>query len=287
MLAACLAYGTLLAFVCFALRWEADYHWWATVLLFTPRWFWAVPLIPLAAACGLLRRRVWLWSLAALMLAACLVLNVEVPWRKLIPRPIPQQTLRVLSCNCDGGLLQMDRLRRLVADFDPDVVALQAIVPHHFAALFPPQVWFVKYDYRLALASRYPIRASEMLNRSELMADGISLDDFRRYELDVDGETIHFANVHLQSPRFGLRAVVAKFWGGADCWKSSPRIAQARSRGHSRLAGPLPCRCHCRRFQHAAGKPDLPEPFRRLSGSIFRGRLGRRQHVSDRPGGTD
>ena len=72
----------------------------------------------------------------------------------------------------------------------------------------------MKNDFRLGLASRYPIRANEMLNRHELMDELISLDDFRRYELDVDGETLHFANLHLQSPRFGLRAVIAHPWGG-------------------------------------------------------------------------
>ena len=214
LLAACLAYGGLLLFVYLSLRLEADYHWWATVLLFTPRWIWAVPLIPLAVACALLRRRVWLATLAGLLLAVGLVLNVEVPWRRLLLEPMPRQMLRVLTCNCDSSRLQVDQLRRVIADFDPDVVALQAVEPRHFAELFSPQVWYVNNDSRLGLASRYPIRTNEMLNRRALMDELISLDDFRRYELDVDGETLHFVNVHLQSPRFGLRAVMAHPWSG-------------------------------------------------------------------------
>jgi endonuclease/exonuclease/phosphatase (EEP) superfamily protein YafD len=215
MLAACLAYGILLALIYFALRWEADEHWWGTVLQYTPRWFWTVPLIPLAAACGALRRRVWLWTLAGLVLLVCLVLHVEVPWRRLIPEPMPQQVLRVLSCNCDYGRLNVEAMRRLIAEFDPDVVVLQSIKPRDFAELFSPAIWYVKRDWRLGLASRYPIRADEMLNRLELAQDDVSLDDFRRYELDVDGETLHLANIHMASPRVGLWAVMREFWNGA------------------------------------------------------------------------
>ncbi len=215
MLAACVAYGALLLFIYLSLRLLADSYWWSTVLLFTPRWFWAVPLVPLAVAGALLRRRrVWLATIAGLLVGACLVLNVEIPWRRLLPHPVPRQTLRVLSLNCDVARLQTDRLRRLIDEFHPDIVALQSIEPHHFAELFSPKDWYVKNDYRLGLASRYPILANEMLNRPELMEDLISLDDFRRYELDVDGETLHFANLHLQSPRFGLRAVLAHPWSG-------------------------------------------------------------------------
>ncbi|HEY1785284.1 MAG TPA: endonuclease/exonuclease/phosphatase family protein [Pirellulales bacterium] len=211
----CLAYCALLLVVYVALRLAADRCWWGTVLLFTPRWFWAVPLVPLSAACGALRQRRWLWTLAGLALMACLVLHVEIPWRRLIPRPLPQQTLRVLTCNCDYGRLRIDQLRQLIADFDPDVVALQSITPRHFAELFSPQIWYVKNDFRLGLASRYPIRATEFLNRIELAEDGISLDDFRRYELEIEGETLHFANLHLASPRTGLKAVIKHLWNGA------------------------------------------------------------------------
>jgi endonuclease/exonuclease/phosphatase family metal-dependent hydrolase len=215
MLVACVAYGALLVFVYGTLHWLADDYWWATVLLFTPRWFFTIPLVPLAAACGALRRRQWMWTLGGLALLTCLVLNVEIPWRRLIPDPIPRQTLRVLTCNCDYGRLRIDELRQLIADFDPDVVAVQSIKPRDFAALFSPQMWYVKADFRLGLASHYPIRTSEMLDRRELAEDGISLDDFRRYELDLDGETLHFANVHLASPRVGLWAVIKQFWKGA------------------------------------------------------------------------
>ncbi|HEX4145983.1 MAG TPA: endonuclease/exonuclease/phosphatase family protein [Pirellulales bacterium] len=215
MLAACVAYGALLAFVYFTLRWEADYHWWGTVLLYTPRWFWTVPLIPLSTACGALRQRRWLWTLAGLALGACLVLDVEIPWRRLIPEPMPRQTLRILTCNCDYGRLNLEKMRKVIEDFDPDVVALQSVKSRDFAALFSPQIWYVQNNWRVGLASRYPIRSSEMLDRMELAEDGVSLDDFRRYELEIDGETLHLANVHLASPRVGLWAVITEFWKGA------------------------------------------------------------------------
>jgi vancomycin resistance protein VanJ len=214
MLGTTLAYGGWLVFVWLALRLVADHYWWATVLLFTPRWFWAIPLPLFVVALPLLGRR-WLSALAMLTLGVLAVMHVEVPWRKLIPESTPRQTLKVLTCNCDSGRLSIEAIRPLIAEFDPDIVALQTIQPEDFASLFDHDQWHTMFDFRIGLASRYPIRSNEMLNRPELMHDAISLDDFRRYELDVDGQTLHFANLHLQSPRFGLRAVIAHLAAGA------------------------------------------------------------------------
>ena len=42
-----------------------------------------------------------------------------------------------------------------------------------------------------------------------------------RYELDVDGMTVHMFNLHLMSPRWGLRTVQALGWRGAAMLQAS------------------------------------------------------------------
>ena len=214
LLALLAAYGAWLVFIWVALRLAADRTWWGTVLLYTPRWFWAAPLLPFGIAVPLVARR-WLPGLGLLALGALAVMHVELPWRKLVPEPVPKQILRVLSCNCDFNKLEFERLKALVADFDPDIVAVQLIWPDDFVKVFKPDQWHTVVDFRLGLASRYPILKHEYLKRQDFVEQLISGDDFRLYQLDVDGQTLHFANLHLQSPRFGLRAVIRHFWDGA------------------------------------------------------------------------
>ena len=111
MLAACVAYGACCCLSIWSLRLEADASlvgdaccFYAALVLGGPagsRWPW-----PAALLGGALAGRGW----PAWAGGACLVLNVEIPWRKLMPEPMPRQTLRVLSCNCDVGRLQIERL---------------------------------------------------------------------------------------------------------------------------------------------------------------------------------
>ncbi|HTU26303.1 MAG TPA: hypothetical protein VMF30_12935, partial [Pirellulales bacterium] len=125
--AGCVAYALLLVLAYGLLHWEADRSWWGTVLLFTPRWFCTLPLVVLSIEGWRRRERRWLAWLAVLVLLNGAVLGVEIPWRKLIFRPLPKQSLKILTLNCDYGRLKVEGLRQVIADFDPDLVVLQSI----------------------------------------------------------------------------------------------------------------------------------------------------------------
>ncbi len=179
------------------------------------RWIWAVPLplFLLAVVLRQQRRRCWV-ALAVLLAGAVGLADVHCPWRRLLEPATTKPSLRVLSLNCDNLSLDPAGLHRLVLEFDPDIVALQAVEPAQLPVILADSAhrWYVDVDDYAVLASHYPIRASD--NCADPNLNGIP-GTLRRYELDVDGTRVHVFNLHLTSPRWALRTVQAIWWRGA------------------------------------------------------------------------
>ncbi len=79
-------YVAMLAVVWLLLRLGGDRWWFATLILFGPRWLCAVPLAALVPAAALVRRRL-LWPLtAAAVVAVGPIMGFCLPWARA-PRP--------------------------------------------------------------------------------------------------------------------------------------------------------------------------------------------------------
>ena len=83
-------YVAVLAVVWLLLRFGGDRWWFATLILFGPRWLCAVPLAALVPAAALVRRRL-LWPLtAAAVVAIGPIMGFCLPWARLAPRAAPR-----------------------------------------------------------------------------------------------------------------------------------------------------------------------------------------------------
>jgi len=99
-----------------------DRWWLATVMLFGPRWVYALPLIFLVPVAAIWRRRL-LWPLAAGALAVLgPIMGLCLPWARLIAPHGPR--LRVLTCNVKGHSHDNAALNELIRTAAPDIVAL-------------------------------------------------------------------------------------------------------------------------------------------------------------------
>jgi endonuclease/exonuclease/phosphatase (EEP) superfamily protein YafD len=221
----CLYAATVLA-LCLLLHLASDRWWAATVLLYAPRWPWAVPLGALVPAAALFRRRL-LW-----LLGPVLVL-VLVPWMGLcLPRPTfpgearRQPALRVLTCNTHRGQLDAEALGTLVAATDPDVVALQAWSERNEPAVFAYGHWHVRRDGQLCLASHYPILTGEALDDPDFRGRDSAA---ARYELETPGGTLHFVSLHLDSPRDGLEEVTLSCGARPDLLQANSDLRRRQS----------------------------------------------------------
>jgi vancomycin resistance protein VanJ len=186
-----------------------DAWWFATVLLFSGRWIFLVPLALLLPAAILVRRRlVWVLVLAGLVVAGP-VMGAHVGWRTLVPIPkgLP---FRVVSFNADGGRGLAVDLPIVLAAWEPDVVALQECGPELALAVRAVAGWHHHTENGLCFLSRYPIRDSSVMDRTALEAvrNGAApiggSGDVVRYLIATPSGDVQVTNLHLETPRKGI-----------------------------------------------------------------------------------
>jgi vancomycin resistance protein VanJ len=187
----------------------ADRWWPLTFLLFGPRWLLALPLVVLLPAAALLRRRL-LWALFPIALVVIIpVMGFCVPFPLSFDQRKPQARIRVLTCNTDGSRLRAADLHQLLLETYPDVVALQEWDGHAEEEVFDRDHWQVRRGKGLCFASRHPIHDKETITDAPGWRDILA-----RHDVETPAGVLHFFDVHLNTPREGLEAVLHERWRG-------------------------------------------------------------------------
>jgi vancomycin resistance protein VanJ len=184
----------------------ADQSWTiSSLLLFSPRWLWALPLagfVPAAARRGLVA---WAPLLGATVAGLFLISGLVVNW----PQHAVHQrgAIRVVTCNAQGGHLQTSRLKRYLDETRADVVVFQEWSDQHQELLFGNEGqtdWHLASSGGLTVASRLPIQALEGLaNGCFELPGAVGL-----YELTTEAGNVRLVNVHLPTAREGIQAVI-------------------------------------------------------------------------------
>ena len=196
-------YVAVVLAVCLLLRFAGDRWWFATVILFGPRWLCALPLVVLAPAAGLVRRRL-LWVLAgtAIMVFGP-IMGFCIPWGRLATADGP--TLRVLTCNLKGRCCDNATIDKLIEETKPDIVALQGCWAE--LRIRWPAGWHVCQVDDFVVASHYPI-AHPGPDHCWQMPGGWSRMDIVHCVVQTSGRDIDVCSVHLLSPHLGLSSVL-------------------------------------------------------------------------------
>ncbi len=182
-----------------------DRWWFPTVILFSPRWLYALPLAPLVPA-ALLWRPKMLWPLTvAGLIAVWPIMGLCLPWGRLAAGGESGAAFRVLTCNVQHQNVDATALAELVAQTQPDVIALQECVPAY------PTDWLADWNVRragnLLIASRHPIRDVEWHLRSYPPSRWPGTHALRCV-IETPQGPVPFCNLHLHSPRAGLEEVL-------------------------------------------------------------------------------
>lgn len=198
-----------------AVMWTLGDRWWfATVLLFSGRWVFLVPLALLLPAAILVGRRlIWVQVLAGLVVAGP-VMGAHVGWRTLLPAPTGLP-FRVVSFNADGGHRLTIDLPIVLAGWQADVVALQECGDDLAAAVRALAGWYHHTVNGLCFLSRYPISDSSVMDRTALevianSAAGIGGSGaVVRYLVATPSGDVQVTNLHLETPRKGFDGLFA------------------------------------------------------------------------------
>jgi len=207
--------------------------------MFGPRWVLAIPLVALVPASLLMARKaVWLLIVALVFILGPLT-GFSMPWRTYAAPQESAMQIRVLSCNGHYNKLDVLALSRLIEQTQPDIMALQGWLGKNNAIMSEKKL-HTRRDGELYLASRFPLQKVEAASDRIFRGGHGAL---ARYELELQGKTIHFLNLHLASPRQGLKAVAYQPRSAPDLieFNSDLRRDQARlvMNWIERLDGPL------------------------------------------------
>lgn len=198
--AACLIYMAIVAASLLLIYVGGDRWWPATLLLFAPRWPFAIPLAVLGPAAALIRPRMLIAVLATALLVFGPLMGLRLP--RIAASPAPGiNPLRVLTCNTHNQALNAQRLREVIAAEKPDIVTLQEWAPANEPSVFGSG-WNVVGDGEYLLASRFPIHQIQRLKIENRPTYGV------RYEVQTPAGPVDFIGVHLASPHYWLRDVV-------------------------------------------------------------------------------
>ena len=223
-------YLALLLAVWAFLRLAGDRWWLGTLFLFGPRWVWWVPMLVLAPAACLWRpRAVGVLAVAALV-ALWPLMGLHLSWR-VAPAAPGSPRLRVLTCNVHSFALDRRALARLIAQTQPDVVALQEWRPEFQHELFDGS-WYCLTDGEIFLASRYPIvRAGEVVSPHARFG-GFAM----RCQLAAPIGLVPFFDVHLASPHTSFEAVLKAGRAGVEQVRGNIAARDEQSQEFSREA---------------------------------------------------
>lgn len=195
------------------LRWSGDTWWPSILMLYGPRWVWAIPLVVLIPAAAIAHRRCMPTLLVLALVVAGPVMGLCIPWRTgfgLATRA-GRMPIRVLTCNVHYTDLDQRALRDLIREAAPEIIVVQEWSPSRYdaATLAPGPGWHVDIRGEFAIASRFPIVGVEPC-RPYPGASRTAV----RYTLKAPGGVIDVINVHPASVSDGIWAVRVNGLGG-------------------------------------------------------------------------
>ena len=187
------------------LHFGGDRWWFATLMLFGPRWIYGLPLVLLVPLAIAVRRRL-LWPLGistAVLIGP--IMGYCVPWSTFVRSDEP--VVRIVTWNVRNECVNSEILAVLINSTNPDIVALQECQMD--LQLDWPAGWHVRRQGRLITASPYPIDDAEHHEcrwppREWPPADAL------RCVIQTPNHRIGFVNVHLRTPRQGIEEVLSR-----------------------------------------------------------------------------
>jgi endonuclease/exonuclease/phosphatase (EEP) superfamily protein YafD len=183
-----------------------DRYWLPTVLMFGPKWIYAVPIPFLIVWIAAARAgcKCWLTLVCAVLVLLFPVSRFCVPLN-LVSRG-DARSIRILSFNARGGDFDASRFQDLLNSAVPDVVCIQEVGEGVRKTL--DAKWSVHQAGQLLVASRLPMVAISTLNRR--VAGRWPRPICQVVAVTLGEQSIYVATVHPLSPRRGLADITSR-----------------------------------------------------------------------------
>lgn len=222
-------YVVALALFILSPLWPARFWWIANLLQVLPSWLFFVPLLFLFLWALILR----LWKVVILqgvsfILAFVGIAGYQFSFRPLAQLSRPASAIRILTMNL-GNVYDIKKFSDLIENADPDIIAFQesgSFQPSVIRQVFPTEQWYFANEGGLAVASRMKIFYADSKDRRSSNGLGSIIGKFK---LDDGQSIITLFNVHLETPREGVEAVMYRESGAIHRMKKVTDIQKKES----------------------------------------------------------
>jgi vancomycin resistance protein VanJ len=201
-------YLSSLLLVWVLLRFLSDRWWFATMMLFGPRWIYPLPLLVLIPIWLFWDRRRWPVLLLGVVILLFPVMDFRLPWGRMF---VPAGTrYRVLTCNLHDEEYDTEALRTLITRENPDFIALQECNYETLQSVLAG--YQILHSERLMVASRFPLREISEISGPE-PPHVYPRMHAAFYAADTPTGELIIGCVHFSSPRYGLSNVLDRHTG--------------------------------------------------------------------------
>ena len=189
------------------------------MVLFGPRWIFALPYIVLLPATMIYRRRCAWPTMLGAGITLFSIMGLCLPWHSVFAAKVVGPHVRVLTCNTHGYELDAPAFALVIARERPDIIALQGGVAAQRIWLFGDAGWHVETDGELCIASHFPIHKREEIIHPRTAPREAAV----WYDVELPFGTIPVVNLHLASPHIPFLEVLTNAAEG-------PKDVEANSR---------------------------------------------------------
>lgn len=219
--------------------WPERSWWVANLFQIVPLWLFFVPLLLLFISALSLR----LWKIIILQALSAILILVGIMGYRFSFKPFApisrssSSTVRILTMNL-GNIHDVQEFVKLIKSADPDVLIFQETGAFQFSIIkqiFPSEKWYFANEGGLAVISRMKIFYADAKSRKFLNGLGNIVG---KYKLDDGQRRITVFNVHLETPREGVEAVMYRESGAIDRMKKVTDIQKKESELASEWADP-------------------------------------------------
>lgn len=195
------AYIAFVALCAFIINSCGDRWWFATILLFSPRWLLALPL-PVFLPLAIYNKRLILPFVVTLLIVVGPIMGFTFHTSNAHSGG---QLFRVITCNLQNGKYNTVAFNYLIENSRPDVVALQECPSTEKIKFF--EGWSHLHEGDMHIYSRFPLVKSGF-RQAFVPLHLWPRTCFLYGTVKTRSGDITFCTVHLPSPRYGLQNVL-------------------------------------------------------------------------------
>tara|TARA_R110001583_G_scaffold116972_1_gene267854 strand:- start:8587 stop:9591 length:1005 start_codon:yes stop_codon:yes gene_type:complete len=192
-------FSVLLTVLCNVMPWSTSWSLIEMPLLFAPRWWIFLLLLPVALITPSKMISQWKSMFIAFVAITFFYFGFHLP-NNFFSARITAQPLPIMSINLGGGVANSELIKQLIVDEQLVLIAFQE-TPKREAKKIVPQGWDLHCIGQMCLASAYKITFLNSQSRKILGGWGhFGL----LYQVQINERKVNIMNLHLETPRKGF-----------------------------------------------------------------------------------